>query len=83
MAETVTLQYKRVSSDEWKEHTLQKVKDTLDNDKLSNVLVLKPNRSIGKRGKVRVRLDSGEVYHHDPRYNLTRSVQIGELAKVH
>jgi len=73
----ITVQYRKPASGKWKTHTLEKRKDGI-----GNVLVCELNDTIGKRGKVRIHLDSGDVFHHDPRFTLSRSVKIGELAKV-
>ena len=76
----ITLQYRNPSTGEWREHTLEKE----ETHSIGNVIVAQPTDSIGKRGKVRIHLDSGDVFHHDPRFSgHLRSTQIGELAKVH
>jgi fructoselysine-6-P-deglycase FrlB-like protein len=75
----VTVLWKSINSGEHKKFTLTQTAECI-----GNVIECEPVSQLGERGKIRIHLDSGEVYHHDPKFSgYLRSTQIGELAKVH
>lgn len=70
----ITVKYDR--DNETKTRTLEKQKECDD-----GTIECETIPAIGKRGKVRIRPD-GRIFHHDPKYTLFRSVQIGDNAEI-